>query len=463
MLSKSDFLIYLDSPLHFWALKHNQYEDHMTEYEKHLSDQGYEVEQYAKEYIKQYVDKDFEYQKEFNTEELTCRSDIVVFNKDTKKYDIYEVKSSTEVKQEYEYDTFFQYYIASKTIDIGKIYLLHLNKNYIRGKILDLGELFEKREMNEAIEKIYEEGEKLINEALKVEKKKTPSGLEACYKPKDCPCKHLCFPSLPKYSIYDISNIIQPKLQELRAKGITRIVDVPEDFSLSHKQRLQIQATKENRVLIQMERIKEELKKVTEPIYFLDYETYSWAIPKYENHKVHQNVVFQYSLHVLKDGTLNHYEEISLTEEDPSKEIIQGLKETVGSVGSILVWNKTFEKDCNAQMARIYPEERDFLIGMNQRMYDLGDVFSKKLYVSPEFKGSWSIKKVLPVLVPELNYDKMEISNGTEAIYNWSDIVYGTISQKEKDIKKENLLRYCELDTFAMVKIYEFLRNLISE
>jgi hypothetical protein len=126
-----------------------------------------------------------------------------------------------------------------------------------------------------------------------------------------------------------------------------------------------------------------------------------------------------------------------------------------------MVWNKTFEGKQNERMGEIHPEFEEFCMGMNSRIYDLMDIFHGGYYADPRCKGSYSIKKVLPVLVPELSYKGMSIGDGATAMTSWKDMVYGDIDGKKREEIRENLLRYCELDTFAMIKIYEALRGMV--
>lgn len=461
MLTKSDFLIYIDAPLHLWAKKNNQYQNILNEYDKHLIKQGYEVEALAREYVKKYVKGEKEFQKEYRTDELLSKADIVV-NENEKEY-IYEVKSTTSIENEHRFDVLFQYYTASKLGNIEGIYVVYLNKEYVREGDINLSEMFVIEDMTEYVKENINIVEGLIKEALSISKKDNPNGLMECYKPKDCPCISLCHPNLPDYSIYNIAMADEKKLRNLKDMGILDIQDVPKDFKLSEKQRKQVNVAQSGKNEIHLDLIQQDLDELTYPIYFLDYETYSWAIPKYENHKVYQNVVFQYSLHKLNmDGSLEHMESISLTQDDPIQNILKSIKKDISSEGSILVWNKTFEKGCNDEMGRIYPEYQSFLEELNSRIYDLGDIFSKQMYIDSRFKGSWSIKKVLPVLIPELTYKGMQISNGTEAMVGWEEVVYKNISDLEKENIKEHLLRYCELDTYAMYKIYEYLKALLN-
>lgn len=456
MLTKSDFMLYMDAPMHLWAKKNNQFSRELSQYDEHLIQQGYEVEKLAKEYIKKYVSLNAEYQKIYETDDLYSRADIVVAN------DIYEVKSVTEITKEQEYDILFQYYVASNTVskDINKIYIIYLNKEYIKKGNINLEELFIVKDMTAFAQEHYAHIQGLIAEALIVVNKKDSNGLLECYKPHDCPCPKLCFPDLPEYSIYDIGNIGERKLRELRDMNILDIHNIPDSFKLSSKQALQVKATKLGKAIIDQYAVRRDIEELIYPIYFLDYETYSWAIPRYNGHSVYQNVVFQYSLHVKRSNVspLEHYEYISITTEDPMKSVPSELQKVIGKSGSILTWNKSFEMGRNREMGQIYPEWEDFFIMVNSRVKDLGDIFSKQMYVDPKFKGSWSIKKVLPVICPELTYKNMQVGNGTEAMVTWEDIVYGNKTKEEKDTMKSALLKYCELDTYAMVRIWEEMK-----
>ena len=457
MLTKSDFLIFIGSPLHLWAKRNNQYKKVFSEHDTHLAKQGYEVEGLAREYAKRYLGENPEFQKEFKIKNLLSKADIVIGGK------IYEVKSTTSIKKEHEYDLLFQYYVSTQVSDIEKIFFIYLNKEYTKAGVIDLKELFIVEDMTDFVKENLHMVEGLIEEALLVTELKTPIGLNKCYKPKDCPCINLCHPKLPKYSIYDIAMVNEKTKEKLRDNGILDIKDVPENFKLSTKQRKQVQVAKQGEVYADKEMISNDLDELHFPIHFLDYETYSWAVPRYENHKAYQFVVFQYSLYILNDdGGIEHKEFLSTTKEDPMKEVLLNLKKDIEERGSILVWNKAFEMGCNKEMARIYPEEEEFTKEINSRIYDLGNIFSKQMYIDPKFKGSWSIKNILPALVPNLSYRDLDVQSGTQAMVNWERIVYGNISEDEKNNIRNSLLEYCKLDTLAMYEIYRYLVTFLT-
>jgi hypothetical protein len=518
-ITKTDFLLFLDSPLHLWAFKNNKVPRQQIDiFLQHLFQQGYEVEKYAKEYINQSVipqykakEGDYLFQPTVKEEgkrgergekgdrgvdsasgkrnkkgekgdkkgKYEARTDFIIKNPTTNKWDIYEIKSTTKVEKDHKYDATFQYLVFREKYDIGNTYILHLNKEYVRDGDISLRDLFVAENVNDEIQKLKEEVLTLRYDAYLIAKQDAREGIEACIRPKKCPCLSICHPNLPEYSIYDINNITrsESKVKELQSFGES-IEDVPKDFDLSTKQRLQVDMAQRNKRYINKAGIKERFEKLTYPIFFLDYETFNPAIPLFDGYKPFDHITFQYSVHVKrgegnkgegenergKDGQensesdLEHYEYIHLEKTDPIPTLLTSLREIVGSKGSIVVWNKSFEAGRNKRMGEIYPKYEEFCTNMNERLFDLMEIFRDQLYIDPKIKGSYSIKQVLPLLVPELKYEDLNIKEGASAMINWYEMVYGT-----GDDVKDSLLKYCELDTLAMVRILEEVERIVEE
>ena len=157
-----------------------------------------------------------------------------------------------------------------------------------------------------------------------------------------------------------------------------------------------------------------------------------------------------------KDGSIKHVEYLADELELPER-LVEVLASNIGPDGSIVAWHKTYENERNKHMVELYPDHSKFLLDLVDRTMDLEDIF-KSGYVNIEFKGSTSIKKVLPILVPELSYDGMEIAEGTAAMDAWAKMVAETDPAIKMQIRND-LLKYCKLDTLAMVKIYECIRD----
>jgi hypothetical protein len=467
LLTKSDFLLFLEAPRHLWAKKHDLIDQQTpSPFEINVMKQGYEVEALAKEYLEKYIlkpDEDLIFQKTFTNNQFTVRTDILIHKPATESYDLYEVKSGTSVKKENIYDVTYQYLIVNEQIKIDQVLILHLNSEYIRYSNLSLAELFIAENVTQKILDLKDEVDKLRDIALQTVQIPSPAGTQPCLNPKSCPCPDLCHPRLPEVSIFEIPRLSKRKKTELLNQGIIDIQDVPDSFKLNAKQHLIVDVAQSNQELINREAIQKEFQHFTFPLYFLDYESFLSAIPMYDGYKPQQQMVFQYSLHKMEslNGDTRHTEHLAVTKDDPSKSLIKQLREDIGDAGTVFVWFKPFEMTRNKELAIIHPDYADFLEDLNERIYDLGDFINFGFYLHPEFKGSWSIKKVLPVMVPELSYDEMEIGKGDQAMMAWCELINDKLSIEETKKTKTALLAYCKLDTWAMVKIWKKLYSMI--
>ena len=468
-ITKTDFIAFLDAPRHLWAIKNNKLsEKEVNVFIQHLFEQGYEVEEYAEKYIKHVLipsygasENDVLIQPTHIDKSYQARTDVLIKNPKSNKWDIVEIKSTNEVKKVHKYDATFQYLVFKEKYEIGSVFILHLNKEYVRKGKLDLAELFQLSDITANVLNLDQEVLELRNQALNTANATDPDSVDKCIKPKLCPCIAICHPNLPEYSIYDINYFSRsvPKVRDLIDQGIESIYDVPEDFSLSKMQRFQVDIAQGGEVVVDTKKIEKDLDKVVYPLYFIDYESFNPAIPMYDGYKPFDQMPFQWSLHIQKEesGDLEHFEFIETEAIDPIPNFLTALQKHIGETGSLIVWNKSFEGTQNKRMGEIHPQFAEFCEDMNNRMYDLMDIFKNQWYADPKLKGSFSIKNVLPLLVPDLSYDGMEIGEGATAMTSWYEMVY---ENGDKESTKANLLKYCKLDTLAMVRIYERLSEM---
>lgn len=479
-LTKSNFLAYLDAPLHLWASENNKFEKPLSVYEQHLLKEGYSAEKLAKQHLQNFVERncteqntqtelttsnsyELIWQKTFIDKNYETKADALIHNKANDTYDIYEIKSSTSVDKINLYDATFQYLILNKQIKINKVFILHLNKDYIRFGKLNIDALFIAEDVTADVKDLLDEVDIKRENALNILNKLDYFDISSCYNPKTCRCKSLCHPDLPAFSIFDIPNLTPKKKQALLDMGIKQAQDIPDNFKLSYKQSLVKQVAKKNQAIVDANAIQHELERLTYPLYFLDYETYNSAIPLHDGYHPQQQMVFQYSLHKLDDPDSNliHTEYLATDNNEPSLNLLKQLKSDIGTTGSILVWNKTFEATRNKELAQIYPDFADFLMDINERMYDLADPVKEGFYVHPQFRGSWSIKNVLPVMVPNLSYKGLTVNKGDQAMITWWNLINDLDPKSEKT--KNDLLEYCELDTLAMVEIWKKFNEIVNE
>ncbi len=467
MLTKSDFLLFLEAPMHLWAKEHGKLQiTAPSTYDQHLMKQGYEVEKVAHDYLTQYVlpkykNAELLWQQTYVSGEYQSRADGIIHDLDTDTFDVYEIKSSTSEKKDHLPDATFQSIVIGDTLTIGSVHLILLNDEYVRGDSLDVEQLFKVPDVTSDVAEMTPTVLSQMREALRIVKSNTSDTVLNCLSPKSCPCLNLCHPDLPPYSIYNIPNLTPKKRRELEEAKTIAIEDIDLNFSFTPKQQKVVDVMRSMTPFIDKTTIQGLLHGLTYPLYFLDYETYDEAMPLFKGHKPYQKMVFQYSLHIVSSNSeeIQHEEYVAMEPGDPARELVKHLRSRISDSGSVIVWNKAFEGGRNKEMAELYPEYKDFLLDINNRMFDLMEVVSKGYYLNPEFRGSWSIKNVLPVMVPELSYKDLPINKGDMAMIAWWEMVHSTEpTTKQKTI--ESLLKYCGLDTLAMVKIWEKLKKL---
>lgn len=211
--------------------------------------------------------------------------------------------------------------------------------------------------------------------------------------------------------------------------------------------------------------IEKELKQLTYPLYFYDYETISSPIPRFDGISPRQQVVVQYSLHVItQDWTITHFEDIIAPWENSTKRILHSM---IDAMSGVWVWTfivryKWFENSRNTEWWKLFPEFAEALQRINNQTFDLMEVFKKQFYFDRRFEGSCSIKKVLPVLT-EISYDKLNVMNGAVAMQKLTKLHCGSWELNQLMKIKKDLLTYCKLDTWAMVRIWQEISKRISE
>jgi len=470
-LTKTNFLQYLACPEELWLAKH--IEGHPTTPSLsalHMMEQGNLIDDLAKTYFadnfaSELAEKGDEvlFQKSFETNQFLVRADILAVNNKAKSLTIYEVKATTSSKSDHIEDVAFQKMVIESTgYKVARCYLIYLDKNYVLDDDLKLQELFAVEEISDQVNKAYQDVKVEAEAAFAYINGPEPAKriTVGCGNKLQCAFVAYHYSDLPSYSVHDIARINVKKLEALVLDNILDIMEVPADFKLSPQQRLQVDIAQRNQVFIDHQAIAKELETLAYPLYFLDYETFAYAVPFQNGHRPYQQLLFQYSLHVIESpgAAISHHEYLLSHKHEPVSQLLRSLRENMDTEkGTVLVWNKSFEQGRNKECADIYPEYADFLLSVNDRVYDLMDVFQKGFYLHPGFKGKTSLKSVLPVLCPELSYETLTIQNGGEANIKWHHWTEGQFRGDENDLTKEALLAYCKLDTWAMVRIWQEL------
>lgn len=412
------------------------------------------------------------FQATFFEDDFYIRADILVYNLKLDAYELYEVKASNDIKRKapnnYINDLAFQKNVIEKSgIKIFKSGVIHLNKNYRKKGKIDHNKLFViadiSDEVKEAQEKVKNEMEDIKRYLSMPEEKEC----QCLYRGRSNHCTSFSYsnPEVPDYSVHDINRIGSNKklLYDLMDRRIFKLEDIDRPDMLTGAKKAQYDAYMSKKAIVDKDEIAEILSKLKFPLQFFDYEGFISAIPVFDDFGPYEQVPFQYSLHIMQeDGGIDHKEFIiSETKSDLTQSLVKQMIKDIDSSKSTIVWHMDYEKNRNKKLAKLHPEYKNFLEEMNDNIFDLKTIFSKNYYVDHRFKGSASIKNVLPVLIPELSYETLNIRKGDQASERWEKMIHQDTSKEEKEKIRNDLLEYCQLDTWAMVRIYKYLNDLI--
>jgi len=237
--------------------------------------------------------------------------------------------------------------------------------------------------------------------------------------------------------------------------------DVPSD-SLGWRQKLQLDGVLHQKNHIDVDAVRNFLQSLWYPLCFMDFETtFMVSIPIFDGTRPYQQVTFQFSADVINNPgcELEHHEFLADGNTNPQKEFLERLLAIVPSNACVLVWNKGFEISRLKELADTFPEKSSEINHLISNVRDLMKPFQDKSIYYWQFNGSFSIKAVLPALVPELSYDNLDISDGAAASSSWLRIIQSKNEEEKSSIRKQ-LLQYCHLDTLAMVRILEIMKNM---
>jgi len=400
------------------------------------------------------------YEAAFHFDNVFVKVDIL--NKGKDGWDIYEVKSSTSIKDVYIPDAAVQYYVVKGSgLPVSRIFLVHINNQYVREGGIDVRQLFTVNDVTSEVRQMQDtvEGELDAQKTmLRGDIPRIDIG-PYCSDPYECDFVGHCWEHIPDESVFDIRGSKSLPFT-LYNRGIVRLEEVPL-YMLTPNQRLQVEAALERKVVISSEAVREFLDSLWYPLYFLDFETVGAAVPLFDGTRPYQQVPFQYSLHYLEDedAGLLHHEYLADPKIDPREELIKKLASEIPQNACILAYYAGFEAGVLRGLAEWLPKYRDDIDVMLGNLRDLAVPFQKKDVYHWQFSGSYSLKYVLPALVPDLRYEDMEVRDGDMAMQAYFRM-RGSGDPEEIGRLRSALLAYCRLDTLGMVRIIERLKEM---
>ena len=405
-----------------------------------------------------------------------CAVDIL--RKTDDGWAIYEVKSFTNLDEdkvtEYSWDIAYQKWLLEHCgINVTGTFLFYLDKNYVRHGELDLQKLFAIKDMADLVSEELPKVQDRVNKAMKVLADPTEPILNLgmyCQKPYECEflnyCKQLHGVPQNELTVFDLYHMSFDKQLEHYFAGRVTFDEVRSE-KLSVRQKMQVECTLNGTEHIDRAGINKFLDTLSYPLYFLDFETMNDPIPQYDGTWSYQQVPFQYSLHIQESETSGyiHKEFLAASDgSDPRRALAEQLCCDIPMNVCVLSYKKSVESGQLINLANVFPDLAKHLLNISDNVKDLLYPFQSGYYYVPTMGGSFSIKSVLPALFPNdpsLNYHHL-----TSGVQNGSDAM--SIFPKIKDMNptdaqaaREALLRYCELDTWAMVKVLEKLRKIV--
>jgi hypothetical protein len=400
------------------------------------------------------------YEATFSSEGVLVRADIL--RKANDGWELYEVKSASEVKPHFPDDVAIQYFVLSGChFDVRRAFLVHIDTGYVRRGEIVPQELFAVQEVTD----IVRGKQSAIPAEIARMREVLAAGLPdidigpQCTNPYECDFIDHCWRHIPEHSIFDLSGRGVDKW-ELYRKGIVRMDDVPLE-ALNSAQRMQVEFYRNRGQHVDLDAIREFLDGLHYPICFLDFETFDSPLPPFDGTRPYQQIPFLYSLHRQDspEGLLSHSEFLAPPGQDPRGELTERLLAAIPEGACVLAYNKTFEARVLKDLAERFPAHRERLLAIAEGMVDLMVPFRRRDIYDWRMDGSYSLKSVLPVLVLELSYEGMAIQEGKEAslAYLALDKIEG---RKERETAEEDLRAYCRQDTLGMVKLLEKMRAL---
>ena len=397
-----------------------------------------------------------------------CSVDIL--KNDLDGVEIYEVKSSTKVKDIYLDDAAYQYYVLSNLgYNVKKVCIVYVNNEYVKGELPveeELDQYFNIEDVTAIALSKQDEIQNNIDEINRFmeqygEYNEPPTYLEPkCFDPYGCDFWEYCTRDLPKPNVFDVAGMWRSKKFEKYNEGKVSFEDLLyEDLNPKYLEQVDFEVNDKG-PKINKAAIARTLDSLEYPLYFIDYETYNQPIPEVEGTKPYQQLPFQYSLHIIEEegAPIEHKEFLAeVDDEDFIRHFAEDMISNLPEDGSVIVYNKAFESSVNRKIGELYPEFADEMARINHNMVDFMVPFKNRDYYMKEMEGSYSIKYVLPALYPddpELDYSNLPlVHNGGEASETFVGLK--NKSSEEQESIRNALLLYCGLDTYAMVKLLE--------
>lgn len=392
-----------------------------------------------------------------------ARADILVPVGDD-KWNLIEGKSTTSVEDIHLHDLAFQLFVLTGAgLKIQRCILAHVSPDFVKNGPIDPHEFFVLADVTDHVSALSTSIEANLNEMFSTIRLPQAPEMQIgqhCDRPYACPLRDRCWNHLPNGSVVELYRGGAKRFRLLE-NGITRLTDIPENVPLTDNQRIQRQTAITGQPHVDKAAIKAFLDRLQYPVSFLDFETIGVAVPLFDGVRPYEQVVFQYSLHIVRSPVAEQEHQKFLAEgtNDPRPEFMRRLRDALPTEGSVIAFNAGFELGRLNECSDMMPEFLPWVCGVKRRIVDLLAPFRKFVFYSPQQEGSCSMKQVLPALIG-VDYSHLEIQDGSAASREFFRVTFGSVSAEERTAIRRQLDEYCGLDTIGMVWIIDAMRRL---
>lgn len=379
-------------------------------------------------------------------------------------WDVIEVKSATGVKAEYLLDLAFQVHVYNGAgLEIRRCWILHVNPEYVREGEIEPEKLFKRVDVTHEVADTSREIESRLDEMFAIIRQKKCPELEIgphCLSPYSCPLQDLCWDFLPRHNVLTLYGG-RKKGWELLNDGVLSLDEIPANYPLTQRQKIQCDAVRKGRPHINRKAVSQFLQQLEYPVYYMDFETFATAIPMFDGMRPYQMTPFQFSVdRVDRPGARPvHFGFLAEGRSDPRPEFLENLNACLGPSGSVVAYNAKFEEGVLSDLANAFPRHAGWVEKIKARMLDLLRPFRGFDYYHPEQLGSASLKSVLPALTGH-SYESLDIKDGNQASYEYVRTHFCDVPEAEREQVRRHLEAYCGQDTGGMVAIVNALREL---
>ncbi len=396
----------------------------------------------------------------FEYKGFISRTDILTRTENS-GWNIVGIKSGGKGKKKYFADMAYESLIASKTLGAKpKITMFLLSKDFRLG--MPVEKLFRRTDCTEETAETIKEFENYLDVSKQILFADKPQEKKLKIPCKNCALFKQCTGKDIEYHIFDLPRLSQIIFDKLAEEHKWEIKDLPKDLDLelTPMQRVVKDCILNDKIFVNPN-LKNELEKIVFPVYYLDFESVMTIYPLYENLAPHTQIITQYSIHKCDkvDHITDHFEYIADHKKNCQEIIAQNLIDIFGTQGSIITYS-SFEKNIILKLGGLFPQKQQALKSIAERIVDFEEIMRNNYY-DRRFHGRTSIKKVLPIMIPEMNYDELKIGEGGIALSAFAYMAMGFYGDEKIKETKKNLLEYCKQDTLALVEMHKFLAEIV--